>query len=167
MSNKSPWSDLFQSLGQALGSLVDVAEQSKEFKDKPKVQTRVRARTLDGGSLDDLKDLASKLRGLGASSEPATPPPPQTLELELHEEADYLTVLISHPGLTPGRLEISVTGDMLEVQAYQGEQAYHGECQLPFAVDDSNREMKIHRGLIELRWPRPSAPPAPRARRKR
>ncbi|MCU0754382.1 MAG: hypothetical protein MUE46_04575 [Xanthomonadales bacterium] len=172
MSDKSPWADLARNFGNTLGSLAELAEKLSEAKARGeiKVERKVRARTVDGGDLDDLKDLASRLRTV---VNPAPAPaqadaPARPLTVEVHDEADKVVVLVKEPSLQAGRLRIHVDGDMLELDAVDGDVSFHGEAHLPCIVDDRQRSMRGSLGLIELSWPKPEdARPKPKLRKRK
>jgi hypothetical protein len=160
MSTRNPFSDLVQTFGKALGTLVELAEQAEQFKKKsgeaPKVEAGFRARTLDGSSLNDLKELASKLQAVG-QPEPAPAPAPRQLAVELHQEADAIVALVLDAPARPSRFECKVDGDVLSLFFEEGGQRFVAEAHLPEPVDDAHRELRFRPGLVELRWPRRGA----------
>lgn len=159
-----PWNDLVRGLGRALEGLVEIAEAARDAGTadpgtgnarKPRVKVETRVRTLDGGSLDDLRELASRLAA-GGAEEPKAKRAPRRLTIEVHEENDAIVALIQRAGIQPDRLRVEVVGDMLEVGVEQDGQAWAGECRLPCAVDDARRTLTAAPGLVTLTWPRPS-----------
>lgn len=165
-----PWNDLVRSLGRALEGLVDIAEAARDAQAppggdpgtrKPKVKVETRVRTLDGSSLDDLRELASRL-SRGSAAPPRPRRAPKRLAIEVHEEDDAIIALVQRAGIQPDGLRIAVTGDMLQVELEQDDQSWSGECRLPVAVDDARRTLTAAPGLVKLAWPR-----APRGGRKR
>lgn len=172
MSDKSPWADLARNFGNTLGSLAELAEKLSEAKARGeiKVERKMSARTVHGAPLDDLGELATRLRTVvnPPKAAPQGPLPTKPLTLEVHDEADSVLVLIREPSLQAGRLRIEVDGDMLELDAVDGEMCFHGEAQLPCAVDDRQRSIRGSLGLIELSWPKPeSSQPKPKPRKRK
>ncbi len=151
MSDKNLFADLLRGLGGALESLGEAINKQTDGKPRVEVKRSVKMRSADGSSgnpLDDLKDLANRLK------ENTSPPIPRsrTLKLEVHEEDNQVFVVIQQAGLQADNLQIAIDGDMLELRAEQPEGRYHGEALLPCAVKKSSQTLTDRAGLLELRW---------------
>ena len=153
MTEKNPLLAILSRLGTVLERLADTASTLSEkgpSKPGPRLSSTrgFSMHGLDGSGLDDLKELADRLKNKAA--EPI--PQKRTLQLEVHAEAKQVVVIVHEPALQAELLRIHIDGDMLELSADQANVQFHGEALLPCAVDASSQLLNTHSGVIELRW---------------
>lgn len=153
MTEKNPLLAILSGLGTVLERLADTATTlSEQGPSKPGPRfTSTRGfsmRGLDGSGLDDLKELADRIKN--KSAEPI--PQKRTLQLEVHAEAKQIVVIVHEPALQAELLQVRIDGDMLELSADQTNAQFHGEALLPCAIDASSQLLNTHSGVIELRW---------------
>jgi HSP20 family molecular chaperone IbpA len=160
MSEKLPFLALMRGLGNVLERLVDSAnaqseretqsERGPQSEQAPQIVSKrgFSIRGLDGSGLDDLKELAERLKNQAA----APIPQKRTLQLEVHAESKQIVVIIHEPTLQAECLQVHIDGDMLELSAEQANGLFHGEALLPSAVKASSQVLSTHAGMIELRW---------------
>jgi len=143
---------LSSTFGTALEQMVEAAKaasgNSGEAKASVKRKTSFSARTLDGGDLADLAELANRLK-----AKPEAPVPMRrNLDTEVVEEAEHVIVLINEPSVQMSNLVVAIDGDMLELSAQQAETIFIGEVFLPCTVNPDTLLMLARAGVIELRW---------------
>jgi len=143
---------LGSALGNAFDQMVEAAKaQSGTAGEAAPSNTRktgFSARALDGSSLNDLTELADRLR----EKSKAPPVMRRNLQAEVFEEAQQVIVLINQPGLQVANLVVALDGDMLELSAEQDGSNFAGEVLLPCAVDKDSLSMSARSGVLELRW---------------
>ena len=155
---------LTSTLGSAFEQMVDAAkaqaekgqtETTSEAKSGLKRKSSFSMRTLDGGDLSDLTELANLLK---AKAQAKAQPPivvRRNLQTEVFEEAQQVVVLINEPSLQASNLVVAIDGDMLELCAEQDCVNFVGEVLLPCAVNPDTRVSLERAGVLELRWEKP------------
>ena len=126
------------------------AETSGEAKSGVTRKSSFSARTLDGGDLSDLTELANLLKAKAQAQAPITVR--RTLQTEVFEETKHVVVLINEPSLQVSNLVVAIDDDMLELSAAQDGTDFVGEVFLPCAVNANTQSILARAGMLELRW---------------
>jgi HSP20 family protein len=74
--------------------------------------------------------------------------------VDVMEEADHVLVVAEMPGIEAGDVQVTVEGDILQLEAERGERHYRREVLLPGAVSADPPVIHVNNGLVEIRLPR-------------
>lgn len=144
-------------LAEGLASLLDKLAKA-EGSNSPKGSGRegptvgFELRGADGSSASEWAELAEKLR----QSEEQPGRVRQLLELELHDTAEFVEIIIIESRLDPGLTKVKVDADMLVVESIQQREHFYGEALLPQAMAGRSCVRVYQNGVLSLRWSKKS-----------
>jgi HSP20 family molecular chaperone IbpA len=159
---------LLRGIGDLLHQAANISSdlrRSNTEDQKPKVESRMSVRTMDGEAVGadffGLRELvagAQAHRGAGAEAEeadrPAPPPERREPPIDILPDGSLIVAVVELPGAAADSIKVSVEEDMLSITASGPGLDYQAEALLPCAVADKAREQSFRNGVLELRWPR-------------
>ncbi|MDD5537342.1 MAG: Hsp20/alpha crystallin family protein [Candidatus Omnitrophica bacterium] len=147
----------FGGLFKGLGNLIDLAEKLKE---EGGVERKGEIHGLPKGARGvyglSIRTLGGKpvIESFGNVKETAKGPVVEEVRepiVDIFDEKDHILVIAELPGVTEDKIKVEVAGDILNLNASDGDRKYAKEILLPSKVKPSSLKTTYKNGILEIK----------------
>lgn len=145
----------FGGLFKGLGNLIDLASKLSEEGVEKKGEIRGLPKGVKGVYGVSIRTLAGKpvIETFGNIRETARGPVVEEVRepiVDIFDEKDHIIVIAELPGVSEDGIKIEVTGDILNVTAYNKDKKYAKEILLPSKVKADSVKTSCRNGILEI-----------------
>lgn len=151
---------LLGGLGDLLRTVSDLAEKGQEFKKEMggttesgkdyRVQYGFSMRTADNGRDVKVEPFGNVKRDEQTGR--ATVDEIREPMTDVFEESDHVLIVAEMPGIDREHLSVELAGDVLTINAENGDKRYCKEVLLPRAFEQSAMNIACNNGVLEIRF---------------